>query len=219
MGAAPASAAEVLTNGDFQLGLTGWTAYTTVNGTIAELPSMPGAPAPQDASVVSFDVTGGGASDALFLNAGRIEGFGAPGAGGGVFQTFTTTGGLATFYADIAALYTRTSGASDLGLLSVILDGVVMDSHAFGGVGSGPATLRDALGFTADLAAGQHTIALQATRNFAPARGVFSQYFDNASLDVAAVPEPSTWAMMLLGFGLAGGVVRRRRRLTASFAA
>jgi len=29
--------------------------------------------------------------------------------------------------------------------------------------------------------------------------------------DVAAVPEPSTWAMMILGFGLAGAAVRRRR--------
>jgi hypothetical protein len=28
--------------------------------------------------------------------------------------------------------------------------------------------------------------------------------------DVPAVPEPSTWAMMLLGFGLAGGVLRSR---------
>jgi len=29
--------------------------------------------------------------------------------------------------------------------------------------------------------------------------------------DVAAVPEPATWAMMILGFGAAGSVLRRRR--------
>ena len=29
-------------------------------------------------------------------------------------------------------------------------------------------------------------------------------------LDVAGVPEPETWAMMVLGFGLAGGALRRR---------
>lgn len=29
---------------------------------------------------------------------------------------------------------------------------------------------------------------------------------------VSAVPEPATWAMMLLGFGLVGGAVRRTRR-------
>ncbi len=31
----------------------------------------------------------------------------------------------------------------------------------------------------------------------------------------AAVPEPATWAMMLLGFGAIGGAMRRRRRSTA----
>lgn len=31
----------------------------------------------------------------------------------------------------------------------------------------------------------------------------------------AAVPEPATWAMMILGFGAIGAVVRRRRALTA----
>ncbi len=39
------------------------------------------------------------------------------------------------------------------------------------------------------------------------------------SLGVAAVPEPGTWAMMILGFGLVGGALRTRRRKTkVSFA-
>lgn len=36
---------------------------------------------------------------------------------------------------------------------------------------------------------------------------------DNANL--AAVPEPATWAVMILGLGLAGGVLRRRRVVEA----
>jgi len=32
------------------------------------------------------------------------------------------------------------------------------------------------------------------------------------------VPEPASWAMMLGGFGLVGGAMRNRRRITASFA-
>jgi hypothetical protein len=31
---------------------------------------------------------------------------------------------------------------------------------------------------------------------------------------ISAVPEPATWAMMLLGFGLVGGAVRRKRHTT-----
>lgn len=216
-----AQAQEVLTNGNFESGLTGWTSYTTPNGTIAELPSTPGAPAPQSASVVSFNVNGSGASNALFLNAGKyLPPYGSgPQEGGGVFQMFTTaTAGLASFSADVAALYTRTSGASGLGLMSVLLDGVVMDTYDFGGVNSGPATLRGALDFTTNLAAGQHTITLQATRLFGPGRGVASQYFDNVSLNVTPVPEPVTWAMMVGGFGLAGAAMRRRRSTKVSFA-
>ena len=34
--------------------------------------------------------------------------------------------------------------------------------------------------------------------------------------DVISVPEPSTWAMMIMGFGAAGAMLRRRRRAQAS---
>lgn len=216
--ASPAAAAEVLVNGGFDNGLTGWTSYVTDNGTIAEIPSTPGAPAPQTAAVVAFDVDGdGAASDALFLNAGKsLPPYGiSPWEGGGVSQVFQTNGGLATFSVDIAAFYSRSSGALNLGLLSVLLDGKVMDSHDFGGVDAGPATLRSTLSFSTRLAAGEHTLSLQALRPYAPGRGVASQHFDNASLDVAAVPEPGAWALMLLGFGGAGAVLRRRRCATA----
>ena len=133
-----------------------------------------------------FQRDGSGASNALFLNAGKINPpYGsAPGEGGGVSQTFTTTGGLATFSADIAA-FTRVNGLTAFGLMSVLLDGVVLDSFDFVGPGTST-TLRDTLDFTTNLTAGQHTIQLQATRLFAPGGGVTSQYFDNVSLDVEA---------------------------------
>lgn len=35
---------------------------------------------------------------------------------------------------------------------------------------------------------------------------------------VAAVPEPATWAMMIGGFGMAGGAMRRKRRAALRFA-
>jgi hypothetical protein len=39
-----------------------------------------------------------------------------------------------------------------------------------------------------------------------------------AGIDAAAVPEPATWAMMVLGFGFAGFGIRRTRRVAISYA-
>ena len=36
------------------------------------------------------------------------------------------------------------------------------------------------------------------------------------SISIAAVPEPATWALMLLGFGVVGSAIRRRRRQGAT---
>ena len=103
------------------------------------------------------------------------------------------------------------NGLTAFGLMSVLLDGVVLDSFDFVGPGTST-TLHNTLDFTTNLAAGQHTLQLQATRIFAPGAGVTSQYFDNVSLDVeAAVPEPSTWAMLILGFVGVGFMAYRRR--------
>jgi hypothetical protein len=40
----------------------------------------------------------------------------------------------------------------------------------------------------------------------------FQQGVDNASINLGAVPEPSTWAMMILGFAGIGFMVYRRSR-------
>jgi hypothetical protein len=73
---APAHA-DLITNGDFQTGtLAGWTVFTTSNGSDgAGLPN-----------VVSFNTTGGGASDAAQFNVGEIN-FDRTPQGGGLSQT------------------------------------------------------------------------------------------------------------------------------------
>lgn len=43
-----------------------------------------------------------------------------------------------------------------------------------------------------------------------------SNAFEIDSIYVSAVPEPATWAMMITGFGLIGGAMRRRRSTIAS---
>jgi PEP-CTERM motif-containing protein len=208
----PAHAVQVLTNGTFDTGVTGWTSFVTANGTITDPPSPPaGPPTSEQATTRSFNVTGSGASDALFLNAGG-KSFTGTQQGGGVTQTFSTMGGVATFSADIAA-WTRANSLG-IGLLSVLLDGVLMDSHDFGNAdgSNGTITLRSTLGFTTDLAAGSHTLTLLATRGFAHASGVTNQYFDNASLDVAQTPLPAALPMFISGLGVVGALWRRNKK-------
>ncbi len=49
----------------------------------------------------------------------------------------------------------------------------------------------------------------------------FSSGYSNNQLDnivlAGGVPEPETWAMMLVGFGMAGVAVRRRQKVAVSF--
>ncbi|MDZ4375709.1 MAG: PEPxxWA-CTERM sorting domain-containing protein [Phenylobacterium sp.] len=44
---------------------------------------------------------------------------------------------------------------------------------------------------------------------------VVGENIDDAGGGVGAIPEPSTWAMMILGFGAVGSMVRRRRLIAA----
>lgn len=39
----------------------------------------------------------------------------------------------------------------------------------------------------------------------------FGPVLDNIQLSITAVPEPGTWALMIVGFGSAGAMIRRRR--------
>jgi hypothetical protein len=40
---------------------------------------------------------------------------------------------------------------------------------------------------------------------------------DNVKLDISAVPEPSTWVMMIFGIGMIGGAMRRRLRQSVDY--
>jgi hypothetical protein len=85
------------------------------------------------------------------------------------------------------------------------------------------------------IAVGQNYVsglALAATTTFAnksfatlginPGEYVFTTPSDTVTLRFIAapgpVPEPATWAMMLVGFGMIGAAVRRRQRTAITFA-
>jgi hypothetical protein len=77
---------------------------------------------------------------------------------------------------------------------------------------------------TACAAGGDQSFGARATYDFGDARVtkiVFgssgnSFEFDNLAGTLVAVPEPTSWALMIMGFGMAGAVLRRRRSQVAA---
>mgnify|MGYP000327152464 CR=1 FL=1 len=110
---------------------------------------------------------------------------------------------------DLAALNTGTFGyqSSFYGNQTFSLNGNVA-AVTIGSVASGFGPTDFTLFFTADNA-GSATFAFQDLGN-----DNVGIVIDNVSL--AVVPEPSTWAMLILGFGVVGAAARRRRSLAKS---
>lgn len=92
--------------------------------------------------------------------------------------------------------------------ISVFVNGVLKDSIT-GFSASG--TSWSQRSFTFDLAA-PGTLRFEATGTSESLGG----YLDDIRL--SAVPEPATWAMMILGFGFVGASMRRRQSVRVSFA-
>lgn len=199
-GATPAHAVEYITNGAFASGLTGWTTYLTPNGAASQ-------------TTTSFNVTGSATNAALQLRTGRTSGGSivATPAGGGVFQMINITqAGSYSFTANYAS---SAGGGGTLagGIFALMMNDVAVSSFNTGFVSG---VERGNLNYTVNLAPGLYKIGVQVTRPLAPT-GNPRQYFDNVSLvgppPLQVVPEPGTWALMLAGFGVVGGMLRRKR--------
>lgn len=143
------------------------------------------------------------------------------GAGGGTVTGALATGELEffTFFATAGDMLTiRTnavSGGFDTGL-SLLFDstGPILESDAISSLSllaeddDGAGGFLSLINFTATQ-----------TGSFAFALGGFNESSGNFSVSLAgntgvagAVPEPGTWAMMLIGFGGMGVALRRRRK-------
>ena len=138
---------------------------------------------------------------------GRAGTFGNADVGGGIFNdTFTfnlaSMGMLGATISSIAI-----DAASDIDFTSVTFNGieftnVASDGYEFRALRSAPAL------------AGMQTLTVSGTSG---GNAAYSGTLAFAAA-TAAVPEPATWALMIGGFGIAGGALRRRQRQTVRVA-
>jgi hypothetical protein len=151
--------------------------------------------------------------DQTVLNATGTENFGATIDGTGAFDhTFSfTTAGMNDVSGSVTTIRTR-GGLKDLDFTSIVLDGLFAFTPASGVAGSEPNEAWSLL--SAIVGAGAHTIRLQGNVVNTSAADAAS-YAGTLNLTSVAVPEPSTWALMILGFGGAGAVIRSRRQVVA----
>jgi hypothetical protein len=97
-------------------------------------------------------------------------------------------------------------GAKDIDFTSITLDGFSLTQVGFDPSGENWELLGTVL------SAGLHTIVVKGSViGFGTTPG--ATY--TGSLNIAAIPEPATWALMIMGFGSAGYMIRSRRRAMA----
>lgn len=129
----------------------------------------------------------------------------------GMFYTFQDAG---VYTLDF--LFSPRPGVASLSnIVELLLDGAVLGAYQ-GGPNATTVWSQKSVGpFTAQ--AGQKLIFRAGGTSDS-----LGGYLDNIKLDrVSAVPEPGTWAMMLLGFGFVGSAMRlskRRKKISFSFA-
>ena len=121
---------------------------------------------------------------------------------GGGSATYTFSGLVNSFQFDWGSIdaYNTLTIASSMGGM-IVIPGSANFNNPANGDQSAPAT--NGL-FTVTGAAGEtfSSVTFASTANS----------FEVDNLAIAAVPEPATWAMMLIGFGLIGATARYRRR-------
>jgi hypothetical protein len=115
--------------------------------------------------------------------------------------TFTILGGPALTDAQVSTILLNDT--QNVNFSSILLD----STFAFTKTSSDPNPETWALLNPVTLGTGTHTISVLGTL-----LGETGSYSGTINVQVAPVPEPGTWAMMLLGFGAIGLMIRRRRR-------
>lgn len=184
------------------------------------------AAAPAFAAVTTIDFTGAAGSytsfsqgGATITNGGTFTAEAVPGGSTGILSQGSPRPEYRVDFSSVSSFV-----SVDLGDFNADADLAFLEAFSAGNV---------SLGFTSLALSGadssMHTLSLTAAGisyaifgGRSPSLNGSSLFADNVSFDLGrvngAVPEPSTWAMLLVGFGLVGSALRRRRNVAVSFA-
>jgi hypothetical protein len=186
-----------LVNSGFEAGLSGWTVFTTANGTLGPAP-LP--------TTVSASINRNPVSQAAVFVAGQVTARPAIEEGGGVFQWFRTRAGSITISADVAGLFDYPGDAwiSDSARFWLIIDGQIVTRLDLGQIQTRPyycpgpypgtvcawlpGTASAVLSGTASVSAGPHYVMIAITRVYPavnadpPVNPSFYQFLDNVTV-------------------------------------
>jgi hypothetical protein len=218
-----ASAANLITNGDFSAGDTGFTFGAPY--AFIPLPPPPGSAIPPATETITVnpinvnpfwvDLGAGANNPMLVVN-------GAENSGAVIWQEAgitTVTGGLYDFSANVMDICCNATFGNQSNAPSDIIFQVSVNGGAFQNIASYMTTpgmpaqsgdsgvLKFIAGSFNSTAGGHFTI--QAV-NDASAFGGNDFAIDN--IVVTAAPEPATWGLMIIGVGMAGGALRAARK-------
>ena len=123
--------------------------------------------------------------------------------------TFNIVGSAALFSGQLSNTGITPGGPGNINFSNILLDGMANMFSLVTPAGAAEtwACCQPGGNGAFTLGTGPHTLTFTATNT----SNVLGTYSGNFNFAVAPVPEPATWAMMLLGFGGIGFAMRRRR--------
>jgi hypothetical protein len=158
---------------------------------------MAAAPLANAATVLNFTFAPNGNS--------AVAAFNSSGTGTTFSDTYTFT--LPAGFASTSLTTAAVNGTTDTAFSSVMLNGITLTTNA-----SGAIDVKSLLNVAVN--PGGNTLVVNGTSG-----GLFS-YGGNISFAklAAGVPEPASWALMIMGFGGMGAALRNKRRVQAAVA-
>ena len=143
-------------------------------------------------------------------------GSGTFGNNGGLVGTFTNVFTFVVTSRGVLAADFSNAASSNNGLTDIDFTGATLTGNggtfSFTKLVGEPLALTELWGVTPlNVTPGTYTLTVTG-RSF----GTPATYAGN--FNIGAVPEPATWAMMMVGVGAVGGALRRRKRVSVSFA-